>query len=783
MYEYYVTNFSYYDKPYWLALFEHFYFPDGTQPSWERVSYLQKKFMKWFNKERSRALLTFPVETMALLTDKEGNYLDQEYKEFTAEMHSEGHSFFVYISDNPNSLSSCCFSKDTKIVWKSSTKGVQLTTLEELYNLKWEPYKKNLRIFHNGSWVKGKVIKLPNREMYKVTTFNNKEFIMTDNHINITLNGEVTTNKLTTEDYLLFNTQSLSAVSENNEHLTYEMGFVVGAFLGDGSFGSRIKDTIYDINFSQNKDKYSKCIEMINKCAKQLGIESEATLSSIYNNVYPIRISSKELVAFIQKWTLWEEGTYASNKKLNLNCLLQSVNFRKGILDGWYNTDGGNSNRCYTSSKQLAEDMEVLITSLGMNSIINISDRTNEKIIIRGEEFNRNYPLYCIRWYEDSNHRVNKDADHSWIKKNNSIYFKIKSIEKIDYKDNVYCIECNNENEPYFTLPSGLITHNCRLKNEIDKNEFSFSNGLSGVKTGSCNVITLNLNRITQDFFNKFVKEKNNFEEINKLWNNKSVKDLFKAYLTSILHRVYKYHKAYKSILYDWENRGMFDASNHDYIKMRDLFSTIGINGINEAARFLGLKVNYNEDYKEFCRFITGTISEQNKINSSKDFKFNQEFVPAEGLSSKNYNWDKKDGYWVPDDTKIYNSYFYNAWDKNTSILDKFKLHGKEFTETLDGGVGYHCNLEEHLSKKQYLKLMDFAAQVGTSYWTYNIPNSKCKNPECGHIYKYPVEKCPKCGSDIQLWTRVVGFLRPIDGYDAGRYWDAINRKYLKYEG
>jgi ribonucleoside-triphosphate reductase len=223
----------------------------------------------------------------------------------------------------------------------------------------------------------------------------------------------------------------------------------------------------------------------------------------------------------------------------------------------------------------------------------------------------------------------------------------------------------------------------------------------------------------------------------------------------------------------------MYTACNAGYINMIDLFSTIGINGLNEAARFLGIEVNYNEEYKEFCRLITGTISEQNKKHSTKKFKFNQEFVPAEGLSSKNYNWDKE-GYWVPEDTKIYNSYFYNAWDPNTSVLDKFKLHGKEFTELLDGGVGLHCNLEEHLSKEQYLKMMDFAAQNGTSYYTYNIPNSECTNDECHYIVKNPMEKCPKCGSPMRLWTRVVGFLRPIDGYDAGRYWDAVNRVYHK---
>lgn len=706
---------------------------------------------------------------MALLTDKDGNYLDEEYKDFTAEMYSKGHSFFVYISDNPNGLASCCFSPETKVLWKSSTLGVQYTTLRELEEMKWRPNKKNLRIFHNGFWVEGRPIKTPNVDFYKVTTANHKTFYMTGNHINVTFDGEKETKSLTTDDYLMFNTNSLNAVPEKDEHLTYEQGFAVGAFLGDGSFGSRHPGgTIYDINYSQNITKYKNCISNVTIANHQLGSENDAKLMSVYNNVYPVVISSKKLVAFIQKWTNWAEGTYAYSKELNLDCLLQSEDFRRGILDGWYNTDGGNSNRCYTTSEKLKDCMEILITSLGMNSIIDCSDRTDEEVIIREQKFNRNYPLWCVRWYESCN-KVDMKGVYRW--KNNSQFFRIIEIEHIGEapgEQYSYCIECSDQSNPYFTLPSGLITHNCRLRNEIERNEFSFTNGLTGVKTGSCNVITLNLNRIIQDW----ARETDSSED----WNGNSLKD----YLIRILDRVYKYHIAYKTILYEWEDRGMFNASTAGYINMSDLFCTIGINGINEAARFLGMEVSYNEDYKNFCRLITGTISEQNKLHHSKKFKFNTELVPAEGLSSKNYNWDKEDGYWTPDDTKIYNSYFYNAWNPNTSILEKFKLHGKEFTELLDGGVGLHCNLEEHLSKEQYLKLMDYAAKVGTSYFTYNIPNSECSNDACHFITKHPMNVCPKCGAPMRIWTRVVGFLRPIDGYDAGRYWDATQRVYNK---
>ena len=419
------SNISYYDSNYWHALFDDFCFPDGSKPSWDRVSWLQKRFMKWFNKERTKTVLTFPVETMALLTDGK-DVIDKEYKDFTAEMYAEGHSFFTYLSDNPNALASCC-----------------------------------------------------------------------------------------------------------------------------------------------------------------------------------------------------------------------------------------------------------------------------------------------------------------------------------------------------------------RLRNEMDSNAFSFTNGLTGVQTGSCNVITLNLNRITQDWARLNFSH---LEDVGEIWNNspddlkKTARESLVNYLKEILERVYKYHIAYKTLLYEAEAKGMLTASNAGYISMQKLYCTVGINGINEAAEFLGLKCSYNEDYREFCDLINGTISEENKKHSTAKFKFNLEYVPAEGLSSKNYNWDKEDGYWVPKDRNLYNSYFYLAGDPNTSVLDRFRLHGRAFTSKLDGGVGLHCNLEDHLSKEQYLKLIDFAIAEGTSYFTFNIPNCQCD--KCKHIEKHHFDVCPKCGSEeVTDWTRVIGFLRPVKKFDKYRRWEAENRR------
>ena len=346
-----------------------------------------------------------------------------------------------------------------------------------------------------------------------------------------------------------------------------------------------------------------------------------------------------------------------------------------------------------------------------------------------------------------------------------------------EYKN--LCAEMYAKGHSFFTYISDSadsLASCCRLRNEVSENTFSPTSGLTGVKTGSCNVISLNMNRIIQDW----ARTSDIYNSAGE-WNG-DIKENLSKYIINILERVYKYHIAYKTMLYEWEARGMYASSNGGYIQIKDLFSTVGINGLNEAAEFLGLTVSNNPDYIEFLQLILGTIKEQNKIHSINDkkkpFLFNSEVVPAEGLGVKNYNWDKEDGYWVPEGRNLYNSYFYNAHD-NTSVLDKFILHGRQTYQFTDGGSALHCNLEEHLSKEQYLKLIDFAVQEGTNYFTFNIPNSKCE--DCGHIVKAPIDTCPKCGSkDVTWYTRVIGYLRPVTAFSRDRQIEAAKRTYSK---
>lgn len=399
-------NIAYYDKPYFESLFGEFYFPDGSRPDWESLSWLQKRFMKWFNKERTKTVLTFPVETMALLT-KDGDVTDKEWGDFTAEMYSEGHSFFTYMSDNADSLSSCC-----------------------------------------------------------------------------------------------------------------------------------------------------------------------------------------------------------------------------------------------------------------------------------------------------------------------------------------------------------------RLRNEIQDNGFSYTLGAGGVSTGSKSVLTINLNRCIQ------------YAQMQRI--------PYMQYLEEIVDLVHKVQLGYNENLKMLYDKGMLPLFSAGYIDIKRQYLTIGVNGLVEAAEYLGIPINDNQAYAHFVQEVLGLIERYNKKNKSKDVLFNCEMIPAENVGVKHAKWDREDGYFVPRD--CYNSYFYIVEDQSLNVLDKFKLHGEKYIKHLTGGSALHMNLEEHLSKAQYRQLLRVAAKEGCNYFTFNIPNTICN--DCGHIDKRYLKECPVCHSkNIDYLTRIIGYMKRISNFSAARQKEASIRFYAHKEG
>lgn len=292
----------------------------------------------------------------------------------------------------------------------------------------------------------------------------------------------------------------------------------------------------------------------------------------------------------------------------------------------------------------------------------------------------------------------------------------------------------------------------CRLRSEISDNTFSYSLGAGGVATGSINVITINMNRLIQDGRD----------------------------LASEVSKIHKYQVAYRKLMEEYKAAGLLTVYDAGFISLDKQFLTIGINGMVEAAESQGLTAGNNPDYIRFVQQQLKVIFDANKAAKAEyGYMFNTEFVPAENLGVKNAKWDRADGYFMPRD--CYNSYFYVVEDEQTNTLDKFQLHGRELLDYLDGGSALHLNLEEKLDQQGYLQLLNIAAHTGCNYFCVNVKITICNH--CEAIDKRTLYACAQCGSrNIDYGTRVIGYLKRISAFSAGRRQEHSLRHYHRQQ-
>ena len=329
-----------------------------------------------------------------------------------------------------------------------------------------------------------------------------------------------------------------------------------------------------------------------------------------------------------------------------------------------------------------------------------------------------------------------------------------------DYAD--FTAKMYAEGHSFFTYMSDnadSLASCCRLRNEIQDNGFSYTLGAGGVSTGSKSVLTVNLNRCVQ----QATREGRHYVE----------------YLDGIVDLMHKVQMAYNENLKDMQAKGLLPLFDSGYINLRRQYLTIGVNGMVEAAESLGLTISDNEEYERFVSDILSLIEDYNRRYRSKELLFNCEMIPAENVGVKHARWDREDGYFVP--RACYNSYFYIVEDTHTDLIEKFRLHGRRYISHLTGGSALHMNLDEHLTQPQYRQLLRVAAQEGCNYFTFNIPNTLCR--DCGHITKQHLQECPHCHShNLDYLTRIIGYLKRVSNFSLDRQHEAARRHYQRLE-
>jgi ribonucleoside-triphosphate reductase len=340
-----------------------------------------------------------------------------------------------------------------------------------------------------------------------------------------------------------------------------------------------------------------------------------------------------------------------------------------------------------------------------------------------------------------------------------SIAMLTKDGKVVDTEFKEYIAKEMSEGNSFFIYTSddvNSISQCCRLRSELDMNTFSYTLGSTGLDTGSKKVFTININRMIQD--GRDVRK-----EVQKL---------------------HRYLVAYNEILYEMKGKGVLPAYDAGYVTLEKQYLTVGVNGVVEAAEFLGYDIDNNPTYLRWVKDLLSAISDENKTASKlysekfgKKIMFNTEFVPAENLGHKFSGWDRKDGYKVNRD--IYNSYLYIVEDDSTDIFDKLAMQGKDVMQYLDGGAATHLNLQESPSAGTWLKIIDKATEYGNNYFCYNVRSTCCE--DCGYISKKDLPECPKCHSkNVSYLTRVIGYLKKISSFSAARQKEAGLRFYHK---
>ena len=721
------TNITIMDREYLIGLFGDRKFPNGEYivDHIEGIIEHQKSFMKTLAKIREEQYMTFPVLTYSLLYQN-GKFVDKKFAKFCNKHNLLWYDSNFFVGNDVSVLSNCCFSKDQEVLIKSG-ENVHHTTFENLDSF----HNKQIDIYHKGGWVKGKIVKLPKRQMYEIVTESNQKICVTDNHINPTLNGDIKTSELTTDNYLLENTKILESKPKTTD-LTYEEGFLIGAYIKHGYSYQKTRNGVPLITIFLGKDEHNNFVSVFKKAIKmhddcQIFFKKDHT-----SNRYYIEMNSFKLENFIKKWTKnSSESTW-----VNPNCLLESFWFRHGILDGLRMKDDKKSSKIVTDSYETVKNLECLINSLGRGS--RISSHTKDSGI-----------EYSIKWY---------------VRCDSSSATKIKSIKKIDYEhDYVYCFEIKNQKEPYFTLPNGIITHNCRLLSDTKNVKLSgFINSIGGtsLKIGSVQVNTINLRRIA-------------------LESNRN-KEKYIEILKERLDNCIRVLDVLRNIIARNVEKGLLPNYKHRLIEMERQYNTIGLTAMYEAIREFGLietdefgNKSYSEEGLQFAIEILDVVNET-KDNFESDYSINVEFVPGERCNVVVCDKDSE-LYGNNHNDFIYSNQWIPLMEKCT-INEKIKL-GSILDKKCGGGQISHINLQGRFSnEEQSWELLNHIASKGVIYFAYNVETCTCEE---GHGFFG--DTCPICGKPVyDTWSRIVGFLVGKRAYSKERKKEYENRQWFK---
>jgi anaerobic ribonucleoside-triphosphate reductase len=730
------SNVSIFDRPGLEHLFGDMLYSDGTGIDIDYVMFVQEVFMDWFSRgiPETGEPYRFPVVTVNISTDDDGNILDDDFVKLVSKYNLSTGCFNIH-SGESSKIASCPLHPDTEVLIDGH-KGIQKSKIGNLGKSGKETYS----VYINGEFKTGKFIRTKTDEWYKIVLSNGHSVITTPTHLNVTKRGTLKTHELVIGDKIPVSLQPLDEGVGS-----YNMGYLVGAYVGDGSRTER-----GGVTFSLNDTTKTHVQESL----KQYMENELGSRVNIYNGnrgVVFVTTYSKTVAGIIDEYVVGNNALEKGLKNSVYNC---SLEFRQGLYDGLYDTDGGNSHRIYTSSERMVSDISTLVSTLGSCTNINSVDT-------RDGRYSEN-PNYCVRTYQ----ALDKRGQYGICERGDGVsWFDIVAIEPYECSHKyAYCFEMDTD-EHLFQLANGIITHNCRLTQSLEDmrkyNQDSFGNG--GLNIGSTHVVTINLPRIavrTNYILSESVGEETNEDR--------------KRTITSILERlmndaalILDTHR--NRILSKRIEQGFFPLIDVGLVDVDTMFSTFGFTGVPEFVEILGYDIT-SEEGIAIAGFVMDKMDELSlKISDEYGYAFNVEEVPAESASVTLRDLDVLkygDDYADFIGKEMYSNQFIPL-TYDVPIIDRVTITGQLMAKATGGAI-MHLNLDERITNESTMEnLIRWVISKGVQHFAINYGFSRCIN---GHSTPGIVDKCSDCSGEIEDYlTRIVGYFVPVKSWNKRR--------------
>ncbi len=336
---------------------------------------------------------------------------------------------------------------------------------------------------------------------------------------------------------------------------------------------------------------------------------------------------------------------------------------------------------------------------------------------------------------------------------------------------------------PYFSnfvnsdmSPDDARSMCCRLR--LDNRQLQKrGGGLFGANplTGSIGVVTINMPRIgyLADNEKDFIKR---------------LDELINIAADSLIIKRKVLEKFTNGNLYPYSKFYLRKIKEQSDCYWRNHFSTIGILGMQEACiNFIGEGIASEKGHEFSLRVMDHIRNRMEEIQEKTDDMFNLEATPGEGTTYRFAMMDKEryddiicanEAEYKDGKAPFYTNSTHLPVNYTDDIFEALELQDQLQTR-YTGGTVMHLFLGEQVCDHQIVKNMvkKVAMNYKLPYFTITPTFSVC--PSHGYI-SGAIENCPKCGEPTEVYSRVVGYLRPVNQWNSGKQTEFCMRKTFK---